>query len=291
LGPKQDKEWGPPYLLEDPPPAWIRNYRGLWGLYARDPLGGENAPSGPMYNRDGSVRRAWHDPLGWAGLNKVPPPEQALEIVLVQQAQVKHRQTDLETKIAAKTYQLQQLGMEAAAMRGQPHLEKSYDRHRHQLAELSDELGQLRAELALEQTLLESLERYALELRAGKQEPLRDHLRRPFQPTSPEALRLSRLAEFWAAVSIGLMLITFVGLSFFARDYLIWGLVAAISLFLFIESGFRGRLINLASSLGIGLSIVSALILLYEFFWPIVSIAVLVIGGYLLLENLRELWT
>ena len=36
--------------------AWVSQYRGLWGLFARDPISGENAPAGPMYNRDGSPR-------------------------------------------------------------------------------------------------------------------------------------------------------------------------------------------------------------------------------------------
>ena len=53
-------------------------FRGLWGLYAQDPIAGENPPAGPMYNRDGSVRAAWFDPLGFADLDKVPPPPDAL---------------------------------------------------------------------------------------------------------------------------------------------------------------------------------------------------------------------
>jgi hypothetical protein len=42
----------------------------MWGLYAQDPISGENAPAGPMYNRDGSVRAGWYDPLGFAELDK-----------------------------------------------------------------------------------------------------------------------------------------------------------------------------------------------------------------------------
>ena len=56
-----------------PTPDWVSGYRGLWGLYARDPFEGEDAPAGPMYNRDKSVSRAWYDPVGWAGLDKVAP--------------------------------------------------------------------------------------------------------------------------------------------------------------------------------------------------------------------------
>ncbi len=290
IGPGQDKEWAPPRLL-DPTPAWVTNYRGLWGLYARDPLGGENAPSGPMYNRDGKVRRSWYDPLGWAGMDKVLTPDQALDTVLAQQAEVKARQVELKAEVEEKTTQLKKLGVEAAAMRGQPHLGKLYESHQKQIDALADEIDQLWAQLTSEQALLESLERYANQLRVGKREPRRAHIHRAHHPASSDELRLGRLAEFWAAVSISLMLVAFVGLVLFASDYLLWGLVAMVSLFVFIESGFRGRLTNLTSSVAIGLSLVATLILVYEFFWEVVSLIVLVAGGYILWENLRELWT
>ncbi len=290
IGPAQEKKWSAPCLINSPP-AWVANYRGLWGLYARDPLGGENAPAGPMYNRDGTVRRAWYDPLGWAGLDKVPPPSQALDTILTQQVEVKARQAALETSIEEKMLHLKQLGVEANAMRRQPHLGKLYQSHQQQMRDLSDEIGELRGQLTSEQALLEALEGYAAQIRAGKRGPLRSHIQRAHQPTSPEDLRLGRLAEFWAAISIGLMMIAFVALVFFASGYLLWWLVGIVSMFVFIESGFRGRLINLVSSVATGLSIVAALILLYEFFWSIVGLTVLIMGGYILWDNLSELWT
>jgi hypothetical protein len=77
----------------------------------------------------------------------------------------------------------------------------------------------------------------------------------------------------------------------FAREYLIFGLVMLISLFIFIEAGFRRHLTSLITSVTIGLATVAALILLYEFFWSIVIAGVLLAGGYILFENLRELWS
>src|SRR5829696_7032651 len=52
IGAGCDRRWDPPRLMLDPPPRWVSGYRGLWGLYARDPFEGEDAPAGPMYNRD-----------------------------------------------------------------------------------------------------------------------------------------------------------------------------------------------------------------------------------------------
>ncbi|MGH3148378.1 MAG: hypothetical protein ACRDTR_21560, partial [Rubrobacter sp.] len=72
VGPGQDMEWDPPRLMLDPLPSWVVGYRGLWGLYTRDPFEGEDAPAGPMYNRDKTICKEWYDPVGWAGLEKVP---------------------------------------------------------------------------------------------------------------------------------------------------------------------------------------------------------------------------
>ena len=62
VGPGQDKEWDPPRLM-NPLPSWVSGYRGLWGLYTRDPFEGEDAPAGPMYNRDKTISREWFDPV------------------------------------------------------------------------------------------------------------------------------------------------------------------------------------------------------------------------------------
>jgi hypothetical protein len=92
-------------------------------------------------------------------------------------------------------------------------------------------------------------------------------------------------------VSIALTMVGFVLLALFAREYLVFGLVGLLSLLVFIESGFRRRLVELTTSVTVGLATVSALVLLYEFFWEAVVAAVLLAAGYMLWENLRELKT
>ncbi len=79
IGPTRRRLWSPVLIDETTP--WVSQYRGLWGLFARDPISGENAPAGPMYNRDGSPRGSWYDPLGFAGLDKVPPPTEAMKML------------------------------------------------------------------------------------------------------------------------------------------------------------------------------------------------------------------
>jgi len=289
IGPGQAKTWSAPRLL-NPTPPWVAFYRGLWGLYARDPFAGEDAPAGPMYNRDGSVRRAWYDPVGWAGLDKVTPPEVLLERVLTEEAELRQRQTVLRATVEERARELQSLGIQAAAMRMQPHLYKFYTAQQEQIATLGQEVNSLRAQLASGDALLEALNYYAEQLRKGSEpEPLRAHLRRPHRPPSEERLRASRLAEFWAAASVGLLLVIFFVLITVGRRYLMIGLVTMIALVAFIEASFRGRLTRFITSVTHSTAIVAVLVLVYEYFWQIVEFGVLVTGIYILWENLREL--
>jgi hypothetical protein len=86
-------------LIDDTTP-WLRDYRGLWGLETGDPFGGERAPAGPRYERTGSVRRCWSDPVGWAGLNKVTlTPGAELQAI-------KDRMAELDGQLAAARQEL-----------------------------------------------------------------------------------------------------------------------------------------------------------------------------------------
>ena len=87
---------------------------------------------------------------------------------------------------------------------------------------------------------------------------------------------------------MGVMLIGFVGVVLFAERNLVLGLVAILASFVFIESAFRGRLTRLITSVTIALSVVAALVILYDSFWPIVVVFVSLTGMYILWESLRE---
>ena len=289
IGPGGEREWEPPRLIPDPAPAWVSGYRGLWGLYARDPFRGEDAPAGPMYNRDKSVARAWYDPVGWAGLDKVPPPAETLEAVLDRRKSIEVRCAALRVEIDQKSRRIKELGVEVAAMRDRSHLDAPYEEGTRRLGELSKEVDRLRARLAADEVVSESLGDYAERLEVGEREPARAHITRAHRPASEDELRVSRVAEAWAAVSVSLVLISFVGIALFEREHLISMLVLSIALFAFVEAGFRGRLVHLISSVNIGLAVAATLVIVYEFFWQLVVAGVLVLGLYVLWENLREL--
>jgi hypothetical protein len=289
VGEGGDRTWDEPRLLDHPIPDWVSGYRGLWGLYARDPFEGEDAPAGPMYNRDKSVARAWYDPVGWAGLDKVPTPTETLEAVLEERQDIVSRCDTLRAEIDEKSRELKKLGAGLSAMRGRSHLDAPRAQSTSRVAELSREIDGLRARLATDEAVSASLLEYAGRLRNGERDPARAHIGRAHTPASEAELRVSRVAEAWAAVSVSLMIISFVAIALFERQHLISMLVFSIAFFAFVEAGFRGRLVNLVSSANVGLAVVATLVLVYQFFWQLVVATVLVVGLYVLWDNVREL--
>ena len=227
--------------------------------------------------------------MGWSGLDKVPTPAEEIEAVLDQCAEIEARGAGLRALVEEKGRQLKRLGIEVSAMRDRSHLDDPYEERTRRIGELSGEVDRLRSELATDETVSQSLREYADRLRSGERGPARVHITRPHQPASETELKVSRVAEAWAAVSVSLMLISFVAIAIFEREHLISMLVVSIALFAFVEAGFRRRLVNLVSSVNIGLAVVAALILIYEFFWQLVVAGVLVVGLYVLWDNLREI--
>lgn len=290
IGPGQDKAWDEPQLIS-PAPAWVSDYRGLWGLWARDPVMGENAPGGPMYNQLGRVRRAWYNPLGWAGLDRYTAPSQKADGVARRRQNLDTHREALALSVAEKTRELRALGLEANAMLEQPHMRAQYSQRQNQMALLAHEIDELRRELAEDEVLDEALELYQQRIAAGHRSPARLHIRRPLQPASPLTQRLSRIAEAWAAVSIGLMLVAFVGAVLFAPHYLLLGAAATITVIAVVEAIFRRRLQRLITAVTNTLAFISLVVLLFEFFWQILIGLVLLAGAYIMWENLRELWS
>ncbi|MFO7537788.1 MAG: hypothetical protein R6X32_06975 [Chloroflexota bacterium] len=288
IGPEADHPWSEPVVLDESE-AWLSQYRGLWGLYTKDPLSGEDAPAGPMFNRDGSVRQSWYAPLGWSGLTKVSPPNKRLtQITQQREVLARHRQ-ELRVQIAEQREGLLGLGIERGAMQDQPYMEQQIEEHEQKMTAVSHTLDLLKAQLATDETLDQALGQYAQRIAQGIRGPARGHLRRIHHPMSAEGMRVNRFAETWAAISIGLMMVGFVLVVLFASQYLLLGLGALITVFVFIEATFRGRINRLINSVTVALAIVAALLLFFRFFWEIVVIAVLIAGSYIMWQNVREL--
>ena len=290
IGPGQEKCWGEPAIINEPP-LWVSQYRGLWGMYIQDPLAGENAPAGPMYRRNGAVRRVWYDSLGWAGLDKIPTAFQSVERLREQHETLAARQIELTQLIDKQSHILTGLGIEAAAMQNHPHLEKIYEAHQQRIKELSDGISQQRAEYAENQAILEAFSLHAQQLWQGERGDARAHIRRAPRPIPEAELQIGRVLETWAAISIGLILISLVGVIFLAPQNWFIGIIAIVALFLVIEATFRRRLTRAVNQITIGLAVFAALLLLLDYFPHVAVVCALVAGGYMTWQNLRELWS
>ncbi len=287
VGPGQSKTWSPEVIDESVP--WVSQYRGLWGLFARDPISGENAPAGPMYNRDGSPRGSWYDPLGFAGLDKVPPPPEAERLLEKNFAEITKRQTTLEALIPEKAGELESLGVKLKSMEGNPHLAKPYAALTKKMAPVAEEVRSLRREHSENMAMLESLkERIEREEEHVPDDP-RAHIVHLIEPVKTTRMRFDRAAEAWAATSLSLLLLGIIAILLFAHAFTAGGLAILVLLFIVTESILRGAFIDTISQLTALLAIIASVILFFHFWFWIVILALFAMAVFLLLQRIREL--
>jgi hypothetical protein len=289
IGPEQDKQWSP--VLMDPVPGWAGRYRGLWGLFARDPISGENAPAGPMYNRDGTVRAAWYDVVGFAGLDKAPPSPLERRLLSQRRDELIARQEEIAVNLGAKSVQLQELGSELKAMEGNPHLAKLHAAMGETVTQLAEEVKGLRREEATNSVLLEGLEDRLARLLVGQEDPPRSHIGHLARPATTSELRFNRLAEVWAAISTSVLVIALVILMLTGPELsqFIIGLICLAVALMVVESVLRGTFTQTVNAISVTLAVIALVILVVHFWWQIVLAAVLASGAFLLWNNLKEL--
>lgn len=287
IGPGQSHTWTPVIIDETTP--WVGEYRGLWGLFARDPISGENAPAGPMYNRDGSPRDSWYDPLGFAGLDKIPPPPDALRLLEKNAADITSRQALLGTLIPEKAGELQAMGARLKSMEDNPHLAKQYAALEKKIAALVEEVRGYRREYSENAALLEGLAGRLDRQKKGLPDDPRAHIRHLAMPVKSARMRFDRAAEAWAAVSLSLLLFGIIVLVLFAPHYLLVGLAVITLLFIVTESVLRGAFIETVGQLTVFLAVIGSVILLIHFWkWFLVA-ALLAVAVFLMFQRLREL--
>lgn len=287
IGPGQQREWLPVVIDETTP--WVSQYRGLWGLFARDPISGENAPAGPMYNRDGSPRGSWYDPLGFAGLDRIPPPPEELNLLASRCDSLNERQAELDRILPEKTADLQSLGIELKGMEGNPHLAKQHVALAKKVVEMGAQVRDLRREQSQNMALLDSLTERLARLRAGIKDDPRGHIRHLAKPVSPATARFNRFVEAWAAISISLLVLGIIALYYFAPQYLWAGVVLLILVFIVIESILRGTFASTITNISVALAVFASLILVLHFWRLILLVGLTTAAVLLLVQKLREL--
>jgi hypothetical protein len=203
VGPGGDRAWTP--VLIGDTTGWVSGFAGLWGRDTGDRFGGERAPAGPRYERDGTVRPCWADPVGWAGLHKVPAGEQVQRRLLRERlAAVAAQLAERAREVAERRRRLAADGALLAAVRADP----ARERLAGQLAEELERGQQELARLSAEQAVLgeeADLIGQALVAPPRPTDP-KAHLLRPHAPYRPPIRNRRRFLQIWSLVSIPFVL-------------------------------------------------------------------------------------
>jgi hypothetical protein len=258
-------------------------------LYAKDPISGENAPAGPMYHRDGSPRDAWAHPLGFAGLDKVPPPPKEIGLLEERTRAIESRQAELERDIPEKVVALRLMGTEAKAMVGNPHLARQYDHLQHEMSASAEQVLEMRREESRNGALLDSLQARLTCLKAGVKDPPRAHTAHLASPVSRANIRFNRLAEGWAAASMSLILILIGGILLVAPQYIWAGLAIMCVFFILVEAVLRGVFSMTLASVSLLLALLTAVLLVIEFWQQVLAFGLFAVAVYLLVQKVAEL--
>jgi hypothetical protein len=290
VGPGHQRAWSPVLIDDDTP--WVQQYRGLWGLDTRDRFGGERAPAGPRYERGGAVRQSWSDPLGWAGLQKVPPTTAESEGLLrgrIDDIGVALR--ELDDDLTQRRVGLRRLVAETASIGDRVGLAPLSVDLQLRIAAAERDLQErvaTRTTLSDERTAhLETLRRPpAL---AATQAHVR-HKAVPTGHTESERLRFLRL---WSAVSAPLL---FLAGAFLLVDHqlgVVVGVATFAVVFLTIEAIARRRLVAFALTLIavivaalVALAVIQGLLGQWQF---VLAALLAATAGAILLSNLRDL--
>ena len=285
IGPGEATPWTP--ILIDLEGTWVDNYRGLWGLDTQDRFGGERAPSGPKFNRDGSVRMSWYDPLGWAGVDKLFPPGRLSEEVKTRIDEVNAELQAVRRQIDAERASLRDVALDTEALKTTAYFSPLHEaRARELVARQADFQALVRRESELDETRL-ALADYWSRVDVGDLGPPEAHLKQPHHPTPPVVQR--RAIEVWAAVSGALALLSFGYLVVATPEHWIgWALAAAVA-FGAIDALARGRMARFLLGTIITLAVIAALILFFEFWQWIIIGGLAIIVAYMIRDNLREL--
>ena len=286
IGPGQVEEWTP--LLISDEVGWVDRYRGLWGLDTRDPIGGERAPSGPKYNRDGSVRQSWYDPIGWAGLDKVlPPPELPGEL----DARLRCVEEDLHkltAEIRVRRAALRDLAIDVQAMRETGYLSIPLKKKEKQLETDQKALQDLEASHSDASETHKALTAYRARIQRGDPGSPAAHIRHSHHPEPPPPSQY-RAAEVWAAVSGALTFLTLLFILLWRPAHWLWLMVVVVMVFGGVEAATRRRLPNYLMTVTVFLAFVSSAILIVQFWQEILFFAVCAVVVYIIADNLREL--
>ena len=284
VGPQQQRPWQA--VMIDDSTDWVRDYRGLWGLDTKDIFGGERAPAGPRYERNGTVRQSWAQPVAWAGLDKEAPTEE-------------WARSDLSTAHEYLVGKLSELDSELELVREGLRASRAADRSQGipvrrpsaRTVELAEQVKQLRRQQLIIEQQIEGAD-MGLDPLPLPTEDVHAHLSHRAMPmTQGDSLR-SRLLRVWSAASASIFLAALGILLLLDSGSLWWPLLAIAVAMLMVEAILRGHL----AALIVALLVIAGMVFLVWAIWGLVfgnlrigiGVILLVIAAFLMVQTIRD---
>ncbi len=254
-----------------------------------DRFAGERAPAGPKYNRNGTVRQTWHDPLGWAGLDKVAPPSRAPAVLQARTEVLEAEAATLETEVEVEGDALRVRDLEVRALADEPALASLRSRGTEELRDAeAAQAARRRRRVDLAETS-RAVRAELIRVASNDWGDPRAHLRHEHHPIPPEEARYGVLIEAWSAVSVSFLLLATVALIYLG--VLSWWatILVVIAAYAFVEAAFRRRLNVLLLRLTLLLAVIGAIVLAVTYVTQALVIALIALAGVILYDNVREL--
>jgi hypothetical protein len=285
IGPEQGKEWTPIMLTEKM--GWVEEYRGLWGLDTKDRFEGENGPAGPKFNRDGTVRQSWNNPLGFAGLDKVAPPNKQSSELKDYIAALSAEYEAIESDIAKKRNNLRLIEFEVQALQ-KTNLDVMHKASKKNLETAENELNSLYGRRAELTELLATSESYLKAVEQGDLGDPQAHITVKRYP-EPPLDNIGRFASYWVAISGALLLFAFAILLLFLPSRLFLWAIAVTGIFLVVEAIILRRFTRFLLGATILLAIIASLVLVMNYWWQLIILGLIGIVVFSLVRNLKEI--
>ncbi|KIH96492.1 hypothetical protein LP52_24605 [Streptomonospora alba] len=239
VGPGGDRGWSAHTIDDDTP--WVRGFRGLWGRDTGDFFEGERAPSGPRYERDGTVRWSWADPLAWVGLQKVSPTEKAARAQLTAHlGDLDERIAEADAEIVRRRDALRRISAARLVLGHQSHSQSRAEEYDQRVRADERELAATYRQRALMADERDSC-REALESERPVAPTPTEHLHRPHLPYASGAQSTTRFLHVWAALSTPLLIFALGGMLLLGGTYTAPAMIGVVLAFAMVDAIARRK--------------------------------------------------
>ncbi|MBX9388458.1 NPP1 family protein [Streptomonospora nanhaiensis] len=291
VGPGGERTWTAHVIDDDTP--WVRGFRGLWGRDTGDFFEGERAPSGPRYERDGTIRWSWADPLAWVGLQKVPPTEAAARVQLAAHlGDLEERIREADADILRRRDALRRLTAARLVLGHDAHSQSRAQEYDARIRADEKELSAAYRRRAMMSDERDSC-RAALDGEVPVAPSPTEHLRAPHLPYATGQQRTTRFLHVWAALSTPLLICALGAMLFLQGTYTAPAMIGVVLVFAMVDAMARRKLMPFLTGLAVlvlAVGVVAGIIAAFAADWRIALLVPTgVVVAILLWVNVRDL--